>query len=96
VSHFLVFAGSRFYPGGGWRDFHSAHATAEGAIETAKQLVIGRARDWSHVTDVDANKEVKVFTRIVSDVWMFDTLITEADDEGGFTNGLVIDQGDPA
>ena len=98
MSRFLVFAGDRFYPGGGWHDFHSAYETAEGAVATAKQIVLDRVRAWSHVADSVAKKEIQVFSRIDtsrrSEVWMFGTFDIEADGEGGFANGVIIDQGD--
>ena len=94
MSRFLVFAGDRYYPGGGWHDFHSAHETEESAVATAKQLVLDRIRTWSHVADSTAKKEIKVFSRIdnsrVSEVWMFETFDFERDDKGGFVNGVIL------
>ena len=92
---FLVFAGGSYYAGGGWHDFHSAHATAEEAIKTAKQLVIERTSDWSHVVDTSTNKEIKIFAQVSSnrhtfDVYAFDTFEIEHDGQGGFINGTLV------
>ena len=45
---FLVFAGSFYYPSGGWDDYQETFETAEEAVRYAKSLY----EDWWHVVEL--------------------------------------------
>jgi hypothetical protein len=61
---FLVFAGDKYYPQGGWGDFESSHENYEDARSAALACAghgchgdIG-VSDWSHVVDLSTMKIV--------------------------------------
>jgi hypothetical protein len=54
---FLLFAGSDYYPSGGWNDYRSAHATEEAAAMAAQDLM-KYGCDWWQVVDVRTLQEV--------------------------------------
>lgn len=48
---YMVFAGSCYYPRGGWLDFQGFFDGYEAALELAKSL----NKDWWHIVDGDGN-----------------------------------------
>ncbi len=51
VKRFVLFAGSDYYPSGGWDDFRSSHDTIEEAIAAAA-LPHRWGTDWWQVVDI--------------------------------------------
>jgi hypothetical protein len=60
VNRYLLFAGSVYYPSGGWDDFHADHANLESAIENGKFITNGAesSYDWFHIVDLETGKVV--------------------------------------
>jgi hypothetical protein len=57
MKRYLVFAGSVYYPCGGWQDFVGFYATLEEArAEAAKRSQSSFA--WSHVVDTETEEEI--------------------------------------
>ena len=56
MKRYLVFAGSDYYPCGGWEDFRSSHDT----IKEAKESVVaaGGKEDWWHILDIESSVTV--------------------------------------
>jgi hypothetical protein len=57
MKRYLVFAGSNYYPVGGWEDFKCDHDTLEAA--TAAAWAAGE--DWQHVVDLEEGKQIDLF-----------------------------------
>jgi hypothetical protein len=55
---FLVFAGARWYPAGGWRDFASDHETLADAVEAARAAARDRSPGWADIVDTETWKIV--------------------------------------
>lgn len=55
MKKYLLFAGSRFYPSGGWNDFKGDHHTHFAAIEAAANL---DGIEWWHVVEAETGKVV--------------------------------------
>ena len=53
VPRFLLFAGDKFYPNGGWQDFQGAFTDVIDALEKASNL----GKDWWHIVDL-TNKKI--------------------------------------
>lgn len=52
-ARFLAFAGSDYYPNGGWSDLLGAFATADEAAAACRaELAESGRRDWWHVVDL--------------------------------------------
>jgi hypothetical protein len=51
----LLFAGGRYYPGGGWNDFKGEFKTLDEAKEYVARL---NNIDWFHVIDFETQTEV--------------------------------------
>jgi len=56
MKRFLLFAGSDYYPSGGWGDFNSDHDTALEAVLAAAELEDGT--DWWQVIDTQTKSVV--------------------------------------
>lgn len=54
---FLVFAGSNYYPDGGWEDFEGVFPTLEAALGAVTN---GRKSDWWHIVDLSTLKIVRL------------------------------------
>jgi hypothetical protein len=52
---FLVFAGSHYYPLGGWEDFRGSAAT----FDDAEAAAIAMKCDWHQVIDMETGQEVR-------------------------------------
>lgn len=52
VYRFLVFAGSDYYPSGGWEDFKGAYPSEYLAIEAIARLDLD-SMSWAQVVDLD-------------------------------------------
>ncbi len=63
MKRFLAFAGSDYYPGGGWRD----HCGSADSLEAALTLVINSdtSIDWAHVVDTGTGAVTVVKGRTV-------------------------------
>lgn len=72
MKRFLVFAGSNYYPCGGWSDFVGAYDSLEEARAAAEERkTLGQAYeargqtfrctpdDWAHVVDLEQMAEVR-------------------------------------
>lgn len=51
MKRFLLFAGSNFYPEGGWRDFRGSFDTVAEAQNAACALAEEFGIDWHHIVD---------------------------------------------
>ena len=56
MKQFFLFAGSNYYPSGGWRDFAGSYETALEAVLAAAELADGH--DWWHVIDSHTGGQV--------------------------------------
>lgn len=54
MDRYVLFAGDRFYPGGGWNDYHSSYSSLEDAQKAAAQC----KADWWHIVDMQTGREV--------------------------------------
>ncbi len=52
---FILFAGSDYYPCGGWEDYVDSFLTVESALEGAANT----SGDWWHIVDVRTGEIVK-------------------------------------
>ena len=52
---YILFAGSTYYPSGGWNDFHGLFNSVEAAVEH----VANTNCDWWHVADALEQRIVK-------------------------------------
>lgn len=57
VKKYLLFAGERYYPAGGWNDFQGSFGTP---LEAAIYAVPCRF-DWAHLIDSDTYEKVERF-----------------------------------
>ena len=51
---FLIFAGSHYYPGGGWNDFAGDAST----LDEAKEKLMRMNFEWAHVIDTSNGESV--------------------------------------
>ncbi len=66
MKRFLVFAGSNYYPKGGWDDFRGAHDTLEEAKTAILDSLVSPmsnpkyapTHDWCHIIDVQLQQRV--------------------------------------
>ena len=58
MKRFLVFAGTTYYPSGGWHDLHSTHDSAEEAVSAVNQHVGEDSLGWSHAVDTSTAKVI--------------------------------------
>lgn len=58
----LLFAGSTYYPEGGWDDFVGEFGSVEEALAAVADALV----DWAHVVDRDAGRVVDRFYRRTS------------------------------
>lgn len=58
MKRFLMFAGSNYYPAGGWDDFRGAFDTSEEAFAEARWR-FNMDFEWFHVVDTETMKEVE-------------------------------------
>lgn len=58
MKRYMVFAGSWYYPDGGWKDFIGAVDTIEEGVEKAKSWDY---RDWWTIVDSSNGQIVKEF-----------------------------------
>lgn len=54
MKRYLLFAGSHYYPSGGWDDFKDSFDT----IETALSVAVNYELDWYHIVDTTTGKKV--------------------------------------
>lgn len=54
MKNYLLFAGSMYYPSGGWHDFRGSYES----IYAAKSAVIDIICDWYHIVDASTGKIV--------------------------------------
>ncbi len=54
---FILFAGTNFYPDGGWCDYAGAFES----VEAAKQALDTSYNDWAHVVDLTTGEMVVTF-----------------------------------
>lgn len=52
MERFLVFAGYRYYPRGGYDDYQDGFETLDEAKEYCGRLLRDHGRDWAHVLDI--------------------------------------------
>ena len=57
IRRYLLFAGDRYYPAGGWNDFVDSFDTKEEALERAWEALSGMF-DWYHIIDHETGEEV--------------------------------------
>jgi hypothetical protein len=57
MKRYLVFAGDRYYPHGGWRDFKGSFDTREEARK--KALEYGQKYDWQQIIDIHSNVDLE-------------------------------------
>lgn len=57
MKRYLVFAGSQYYPYGGWSDFQGDWDTLAEAVEYS--CLCGIAFDWWHIVDTTTKQIVK-------------------------------------
>jgi hypothetical protein len=57
IKRYLVFAGPRYYPEGGWGDFRNAYDTLEEAI--AFSSLMPTADYWTHIIDLQGLCEIQ-------------------------------------
>jgi hypothetical protein len=55
TSRYALFAGSCYYPAGGWNDHRGTFATMFEAIAEAARL----GEDWHHIIDLDAHADTQ-------------------------------------
>jgi hypothetical protein len=53
VRRFVVFSGEQFYPGGGWSDYQSSHATLAAARKAPAP------GDWSQIVDLTTGQVIE-------------------------------------
>lgn len=51
LQRFLLFAGTKYYPNGGWEDFQSAFEEQQAAVDEGHRLVDETYMSWWHVVD---------------------------------------------
>jgi hypothetical protein len=56
TERYLLFAGDRYYPGGGWKDFKMSFPSVELAVKAVKGL---DDYDWWQVVDVETRTIVQ-------------------------------------
>jgi len=66
MKRFLLFAGDRYYPSGGWHEFIGTFESIDEATQhvPAKALAkdeFGLPVDWAHIVDMQNHKIVKGF-----------------------------------
>lgn len=54
---YLVFAGSAYYPAGGWDDFKGSVDT----VEDARIAAAATKAEWWHIIDIETGEEVESF-----------------------------------
>lgn len=54
LKRYLMFAGSEYYPAGGWGDFVDSYDT----IDEAKAAMSPRHHDWYGLTDSETGEEL--------------------------------------
>lgn len=54
IGRYLVFAGNRYYPAGGWEDCYASCKYLEAAKIVATHLML--TLDWAHVVNLDTDK----------------------------------------
>ncbi len=57
MKRYLLFAGSCYYPSGGWSDFENSFDTLEEAVDAAESLNVTKA-DWAHIIDKETGKKL--------------------------------------
>lgn len=55
MKRYLVFAGSRYYPDGGWSDFKASFDTTDEAWKFAKEFCQESEYHWSHFVDTETS-----------------------------------------
>ena len=64
MARFALFAGSKHYPRGGWRDFFGSFMTLEDALDSVKRLKMKPSRrlhypQWWHIIDLWEGRRVR-------------------------------------
>jgi hypothetical protein len=59
MKRFLLFAGSTYYPAGGWKDFKGRFGTLEEAIAWVADNAVAGCYEWWHVADAATHEIVK-------------------------------------
>ena len=54
LKRFVVFAGSNYYPGGGWHDYRGNYATLDEAVEAPT------SDDWRHIVDLSTGQILRI------------------------------------
>ena len=57
--NFALFAGDKYYPGGGWHDFKGSY----NSLITAIEAVAGMSCDWWQVVDMSTGQIIHTGTR---------------------------------
>lgn len=54
MKRYLVFSGLKYYPSGGWGDFHSSYEDRIEAFKCAQQIkAVEGWGTWAHVVDIE-------------------------------------------
>lgn len=51
MKRYLIFAGDRFYPSGGWKDFKQSCETVEDALVCLIDVLMNDGADWYQIID---------------------------------------------
>lgn len=49
IKKFLLFAGSNYYPDGGYNDFHGAYSSRAATMEALVALMSQQSIEWAHI-----------------------------------------------
>ena len=55
MKRYVLFAGSDYYPSGGWKDFRAMFDS----VEEARQEVQHTDEDWWHIVDLTTGEEIE-------------------------------------
>lgn len=58
MNGYLVFKFEKYYPDGGWDDFHAAYGSKEEAVKMAMELVRSRKVDYAQVVDLSTMRKI--------------------------------------
>lgn len=58
MKRYLLFAGSNYYPSGGWDDFEGSFDSAAEALAAVPSIRVRREPDWFHVIDSQTGERV--------------------------------------
>lgn len=56
LGNYLLFYGSRFYPGGGWHDFKGSFGEIPEAVSFLESCNLDKNNSWWHIVDSSTDK----------------------------------------